>query len=182
MKSKSKGYQVVATNNPDEAGNFLPCIVIVDANTIRRNLAARWPCAKIILLDTGLEDEEIISLILNYRLEGVIKTDSHFPLFKKALKAVEEGQIWVDNSRIKALLKHSESLSSRQQVTSLSRKEREIIFLISQGRKNREIAESLCISEQTVKSHISHIFIKTNISCRSQLVPIAMKMVLPVME
>jgi DNA-binding NarL/FixJ family response regulator len=109
----------------------------------------------------------------------VIKTDTDLPLLKKALDSIDAGQVWIDNSRIKALLKHSESLVNTQPDTNLSKKEREIIILISQGRKNREIAEGLCISEQTVKSHIGRIFRKTNVNTRSQLVPLALKLKLP---
>ncbi|HEX9024402.1 MAG TPA: LuxR C-terminal-related transcriptional regulator, partial [Geobacteraceae bacterium] len=58
---------------------------------------------------------------------------------------------------------------------TISKKEREIIVLISQGLRNREIADKLCISEQTVKAHLSRIFRKTNVTSRSQLVPLALK-------
>jgi len=54
---------------------------------------------------------------------------------------------------------------------SLSRKEREIVLLVAEGQRNREIAGRLCISEQTVKAHLSRIFKKANVSNRSQLVP-----------
>jgi len=182
LNHEREGYRVVAANNADEVNGFVPDKVIIDSRTLKRDLVERWPQAKIILLDTGLDEEEVITLLLNYRLDGIIKTNSNIHLFKKALKAIDEGQIWIDNNRIKTLLKHAESLSSSRPESNLSKKEREIIMLVAQGRKNREIAGELSISEQTVKSHISRIFRKKNISCRSQLVPLAMKLKLPVME
>jgi LuxR family transcriptional regulator, positive regulator of biofilm formation len=179
LNNESQSYQVLATNVAGKVGNFIPDKIIVDACTISQCLAVRWPEAKIILIDTGLEEEAIVNLLLSYQLDGVIKTDTDLPLFKKALNAIDTGQIWIDNSRIRTLLKHAESLVNTQPDNNLSKKEREIIILISQGRKNREIADSLCISEQTVKSHISRIFRKTNVNTRSQLVPLALKLKLP---
>jgi LuxR family transcriptional regulator, positive regulator of biofilm formation len=177
-----KGYRVFATNDADQVGNFIPDVIIVDEHTLILNLEERWPQAKVILLDTGLDEDEIITFLLNHTLDGVIKTSSNLDLFKKALRAVDDGQIWIDNSRIKAILKHAESLSASQPEPGLSKKEREIIMLIAQGHRNREIAGTLSISEQTVKSHISRIFRKRNINCRSQLVPLAMKLKLASLE
>ena len=179
LEKELEGYQVLATNLADKTDSFLPDKILVDAGTISQCMAMHWSDAKVILIDTGLEEEVIINLLLSYQLDGVIKTDTDLPLFKKALNAIDEGQVWIDNSRIRTLLKHAESLVNTQPDNSLSKKEREIIILISQGRKNREIADRLCISEQTVKSHISRIFRKTNVNTRSQLVPLALKLKLP---
>ena len=176
LDNESEGYQVFAANSAGKIGSFIPDKILVDACTIGQCMPIRWPDAKIILIDTGLEEEVIINLLLSYRLDGVIKTDTDLPLFKKALNSIDAGQVWIDNSRIKALLNHAESLVNTQPDKNLSKKEREIIILISQGRKNREIADSLCISEQTVKSHIGRIFRKTNVNTRSQLVPFALKL------
>jgi DNA-binding NarL/FixJ family response regulator len=179
LDNELEGHRVLANNLADKTDSFLPDKILVDAGTISQGMAIRWPDAKIILIDTGLEEEVIINLLLSYQLDGVIKTDSDLSLFKKALNAIDAGQVWIDNSRIRALLKHAESLVNAQPDNNLSKKEREIIILISQGRKNREIADTLCISEQTVKSHVSRIFRKTNVNTRSQLVPLALKLRLP---
>jgi DNA-binding NarL/FixJ family response regulator len=179
LDNELEGHQVLAANPADKTDGFLPDKILVDAVTISHGMAIRWPDAKIILIDTGLEEEVIISLLLSHQLDGVIKTDTNLSLFKKALNAIDAGQVWIDNSRIRALLKHAESHVNAHPDNNLSKKEREIIILISQGRKNREIADTLCISEQTVKSHISRIFRKANVNTRSQLVPLALKLKLP---
>ncbi len=179
LENESQGYQVLATNVAGKVGNFIPDKIIVDACTISQCLAVRWPEAKIILIDTGLEEEVIVNLLLSYQLDGVIKTDTDLPLFKKALNAIDAGQVWIDNSRIRTLLKHAESLVNTQPDNNLSKKRARDYHPHITGPKNREIANSLCISEQTVKSHISRIFRKTNVNTRSQLVPLALKLKLP---
>jgi DNA-binding CsgD family transcriptional regulator len=52
----------------------------------------------------------------------------------------------------------------------LSVREGDILDLIAQGRSNKEIARSLCIAPETVKTHVKHIFIKLNVEKRAQAV------------
>ena len=56
------------------------------------------------------------------------------------------------------------------QMAELSDREREVALLAAEGLRNREIAQRLFISEETVKSHIRSVFNKTNIDRRSKLV------------
>lgn len=165
--------QIVVGSGVDE--KFTPETILVDANTLTSTTLSRWPDAKILLLDTGLEEERIINLLINHRIDGVIAVDTDADLFRKAIYAVGSGQVWIDNGKLKALLAHVESIARNQRHDTISKKEKEIIVLISQGLRNREIADKLCISEQTVKAHLSRIFRKTNVTSRSQLVPLALK-------
>jgi LuxR family transcriptional regulator, positive regulator of biofilm formation len=147
-----------------------PDIIIVDHNSISQKFLASCPDAKVILLDTGLRHDEVITLMLMHKLYGVISTDDDTTLMKKALKLVNEGQIWIGNSHLKALLDQAGNISRSGKVDKVSKREHEILELISQGRKNKEIASLLFMSEQTVKAHVSHIFKKFNVSSRTQLV------------
>lgn len=153
-----------------------PDLLLVDVFTMERAAHAPWPDARLILIDMGLPDSEIISLLLNYKFYGVIATDTSPDLFIKALRIVHEGQIWIDNEKIKALLHNASSQKKLPDRSNLSKKEQDIVAFIAQGLKNREIAHRLCISEQTVKTHISRIFKKVNVISRSQLAPLALKL------
>ncbi|MBT1071660.1 helix-turn-helix domain-containing protein [Pelotalea chapellei] len=118
----------------------------------------------------------MIKVLLSYKLQGIIATDTDTQLFFKALSVIHAGQIWIDNSKLKALLGYAESASFSQNLDKISPKEKEVVILVSQGFKNREIAHKLHISEQTVKVHISNILRKAQASNRSQLVPLAMQL------
>jgi DNA-binding NarL/FixJ family response regulator len=128
----------------------------------------------LILIDTGQTKEQVLSLLLSYPIDGVIASDSDLPLLIKALRVVDSGQVWIDNSLLKLLLQQAEN-QTQQNRENLSKKERDIVVLISQGCRNREIATRLFISEQTVKTHLSRIFRKLNISTRTQLIPFGIK-------
>ncbi|HET6420005.1 MAG TPA: response regulator transcription factor [Geobacteraceae bacterium] len=153
--------------------------IVADSHTLRKKTSFRQPETKIILIDYGMGEDEISSLLLSYKIDGVLATSTDLPLFKKALQVISKGQIWIDNHKVKALVRHAECAKGVNMDEGLSRKEREIVILISQGLTNREIAFTLCVSEQTVKTHISRIFRKLNVSRRSQLVPLAMKLRVP---
>lgn len=179
LNKEQDEYRTVATVDLNTVRNFTPDKILVDSNTLTLNSYSRWPDAKLILIDTGLREENIIALLLDHKLYGVISTGTDLQLFRKALAAVQNGQVWIDNCKLKALL-HSQNYhyqaSDRE---TLSKKEREIVLLVAEGHKNREIAEKLHISEQTVKAHISRIFKKVNATCRAQLVPLALTFRVP---
>ncbi len=179
LSNSPDGYLPDVALDITHVNGFDPELVLVDAATLSAAIFTRWPEAKVILFDTGLQENEVISILLSHKLDGIIATDTDTPLFLKALSVIHAGQVWIDNTKLKALLNYAESAARAKNIDKISRKEQEVIILVSQGLKNREIAEKLRISEQTVKAHISHIFRKVKVTNRSQLVPLAMKFRLP---
>ena len=81
------------------------------------------------------------------------------------IRALEIHYTKAEESRIFAMLE-----KYPDQMTGLSEREREVAALAAEGLRNKEIAQRLFISEETVKSHIRSIFNKTNIDRRSKLV------------
>lgn len=81
------------------------------------------------------------------------------------IKALEIHYTKAEESRIFAMLE-----KYPDQMAGLSDREREVARLVAEGLRNKEIAQRLFISEETVKSHIRSIFNKTNIDRRSKLV------------
>jgi len=173
---------VAAIDSSTVAEGFIPDKVLVDANTLALNPLARWPDAKLILIDSGLHKENLIALLLNHKLYGIISTETDLHLFRKALDAIQSGQVWIDNSKLKALIHCQNQQIKTPGHETLSKKEREIVLLVAAGRRNKEIAEKLSISEQTVKSHLNRIFRKVNVTCRSQLVPLALTLTAPLSQ
>ncbi len=171
-----EGFRVFTEEESMGNEDYIPDFVLVDSFSLRRGVPDRARECKVVLIDYGLAEEEITSLLLCHKIDGVLSTTSDVTLLKKALNAIHEGQIWIDNRKVKALIQHAESARGAGMEDGFSKKEREIIILIAQGLINREIAARLCISEQTVKTHIGRIFRKANVSRRSQLVPMALKL------
>ena len=95
----------------------------------------------------------------------------------KRIRRGHAGEVWLDRLTtaevMRAFISARESPVKREsrdrKPGELSRREREIAGLISQGFRNKELAEKLFISEQTVKNHLHNIFDKLGVSDRLEL-------------
>jgi DNA-binding NarL/FixJ family response regulator len=97
---------------------------------------------------------------------GILPPSADSDLLKKALKAVLAGELWLDRSTLVKLLS---AFKNTEKTVNLAKREREIVLHICQGYRNKEIAQKLNISEQTVKSHCNRIYKKIGVSDRLQL-------------
>lgn len=165
------GFDQVAIMNKSING-FTPEIVIVDSKTISDNIFTLHPEAKILLMDTGLGQDNLMVLLLSYKIHGILSTQMEAHLLKKAIEVVSEGQIWIDNNTVKNCLHNAGMLPTAGQMNGVTDREKEIADLVVQGYSNKEIATKLFISEHTVKAHLNRIFRKFNTTSRSKLISI----------
>lgn len=124
--------------------------------------------ARILFLTTFLDDEYIIKALKLGAKGYIIKQD--FESIVPALRAVEIGQSVFGQdivTKIPGLINQQEPRSV--DCFDLSEKERELLNRVAQGLSNREIAESLYLSEGTVRNRISVILEKLNLRDRTQL-------------
>ena len=124
-----------------------------------------------ILLTAAIENSQIVEA-LRLGARGVVLKQSATDLLVKSIHRVYAGEIWLDNHMtaevMKAFSKSSES-GPRREKPLLSEREKEIVQLVAQGFRNKEIGEKLFISEQTVKNHLHNIFDKLGVSDRLEL-------------
>lgn len=175
MRRGPAGWQTASCNEATTSPCLNPQLVLLDSANLNQELFSKWPDAKFILLDTGIPLEDLVRMLCIYRLDGIISTDTDFRLFRRAIKVIMDGQIWIDNVKLKALLRCKFSRTGESIVKRLTEREKQILDEIVQGCRNREIADKLCICEQTVKSHINRIFNKLGVKSRSQLVSLFVK-------
>lgn len=167
---------VVLLNSSVTPETFVPDFIITDVYTIKQKRPASLSGAKIVFLDYGLSEDSIACLIITNKIDGIMTPDTDIQLLLKAFHAMQKGQMWIDNCKIKALVNFADNSKDSVIAGSLTNKEREIVINISQGLTNKEIASQLFISEQTVKTHINSIFKKLNVTRRTQLVPLGIKL------
>lgn len=173
---EEKGINVIGIFNESkdliEIAKMTPDIVLLDFN-IFRNLPEDFlidPKIKILLVGDetlySASDNRVVSLI-SKGVVGILPSGSDSYLLKKAIKAVNSGELWLDRKTMSSILS-SESYFRKGEI-SLTETEKKIVSLICQGYRNKEIAQKLDISEQTVKSHCNRIFKKIGVSDRLQL-------------
>ena len=93
----------------------------------------------------------------------------------KAIQKVHNGQLWLHGSMAANLLAgfvHANQQTGIEaaKIATLTKREREVISLIGEGLKNKQIAAALFISEATVRHHLTSIFGKVSVSDRLELV------------
>lgn len=110
-------------------------------------------------------DRRIADLV-SKGVAGILPPGADSYLLKKATKAISSGELWLDRKTMRNILSY-ESFSKRE--VKLTEAEKEIVSLICQGYRNKEIAQKLRVSEQTVKSHCNRIYKKVGVSDRLQL-------------
>jgi DNA-binding NarL/FixJ family response regulator len=127
-----------------------------------RDIRARSPKARIIVLTTYEGDEDIHQALEAGARGYLIKGMPHDALVK-ALYRVHAGHRFLPQLV-------AEALSARMPGSHLSGREQEVLQLLFAGKSNAEIADTLSIKEATVKSHVSMILMRMNVSDRTQAV------------
>jgi DNA-binding NarL/FixJ family response regulator len=132
---------------------------------------------RIIMMVSDDGKEDFVEAI-RMGCSGIIPKTTSTELLLKSIRKVYAGEIWLDRMStadvIRRLSKKGAGNTAarqglREQGAALSTREREIVGLIAQGFKNKDMAERLFISEQTVKNHLHNIFDKLGVSDRLEL-------------
>jgi len=123
------------------------------------------PATRIIVL-TSHAQQQSMQRCLACGVDGYLVKDVSPGELIRACKAVARGETYFDPRVAGGLLRRLKS--ERPAEDELSLRESEIIRLIAGGLSNKEIGDRLCLSEKTVKNHISRIFSKLQITARTQ--------------
>lgn len=175
-----ENIQVIAQGNNGKDAIALyrehqPDILLMDIRMKEMNgleaataIISEFPDAKILLLTTFSDDEYIVKAIRIGAKGYILKQD--FESIAPAINAVYNGQTVFGNevmNKIPSLMQKDSSVHPKD--FDLSQKDFDIIRLVSDGLNNREIAESLFLSEGTVRNYISNILEKLELRDRTQL-------------
>lgn len=122
---------------------------------------------KVLVLTVHNEVEYLLKAV-DIGVNGYLLKDSESAELKKAILAVVNGEDYIQPSLIPVLnSKMLDRDSDSSKIESLTRRELEVLKMLSYGTYNKEIAEHLNISERTVKNHVSNIFKKIGVTDRS---------------
>jgi DNA-binding NarL/FixJ family response regulator len=129
-----------------------------------------------ILMLTIHNEVEYLQRAMNFGADGYVLKDSEYYVLKKAIFTVVSGNTYVQDELV-PLLKQKQEFKDHLDSDDkfLTRREIEVLKLISKGLFNKEIAYQLSISEKTVKNHVSNIFKKIHVSDRTQAAVYAIK-------
>jgi DNA-binding NarL/FixJ family response regulator len=91
----------------------------------------------------------------------------------RAIERVHAGDVWMERRLMAALLSGHGAGTHGPQLDSLTPREREVVRLISEGLKNKQIAQRLSVTDVTVRHHLTSVFSKLDVADRLSLVVFA---------
>lgn len=135
-----------------------------------------------VLVLTGVREQEQHQLCLRLGAMGLLRKEESRTTLLKAIEKVHRGEIWFDRAMMSNVLNNvlkqkneREIDPERAKIASLTERELQVIALVSEGRKNKQIAELLFISDTTVRHHLTSIFSKLGVADRLELLILAYK-------
>ena len=132
--------------------------------------------ARIILL-TGIRDADVQRRAILLGAMGLVSKQKAADTVIRAIEKVYAGEVWLDRAMIASILNDRvnpnvapDQNTETLRIAKLTEREREVIRLIGEGIKNRQIAERMYISEATVRHHLTSVFAKLGVEDRFELV------------
>ncbi len=173
------GVQAVA-----QAERLSPDVVLMDLVMPRldgvgamRQIRSRMPATRVIVLTSFLDDERLLPAI-HAGAAGYLLKDVEPAELARAVRAAHAGEAMLDPSAAARLLEamadgnRPPSFAHQEQLT---RREHEVLELITRGYANKRIALELDISEKTVKAHVGRVLAKLGVTDRTQAAVLAVR-------
>lgn len=131
------------------------------------------PNSRVLVL-TGVQNPDSHRRAIRRGAMGIVLKEQAADQLLKAILKVNEGEVWIERSMMGGMIQEFNRPAivdpELVKIESLTDREREVIALIGEGLKNKQVGERLFISETTVTHHLSSVFSKLEVSDRLELI------------
>lgn len=178
---------IAEANDGEECLNLLnkrihPDILLLDINMPKKNgievleyIKQNKIPVKVLILTVHNEVEYLLKAV-DIGIDGYLLKDSSYDELKEAIDVIISGNTYIQPSLLPALNESMEDYAlDKEKIEWLTKRELDVLRLISKGCSNKKISDELTISERTVKNHISHIFRKIDVQDRTQAAVFAIR-------
>ena len=166
------GRAKTAAEANKQIASLKPELLLLDVNLpdasgldVLRRLSRARIRPKVILLTAGMDEAQLLAAA-ELKPAGMVLKTSDPSLLIECMDAVVAGKHWVD-PEIAERTRQAEARAAS--APPLTRRERELVELVRQGLRNRDIASELGVTEGTVKVYLHAIFDKFNVENRTEL-------------
>jgi two-component system, NarL family, response regulator DevR len=128
-----------------------------------REIKSRYPDVHILMITSYTDDDAVISSILAGASGYLLKHLSRAELLR-SIRLVASGHSLIDTNTTKQAMERLTQMPGSE----LTEREREVLALVARGYTNKQIADTLYVSEKTARNHVSHILEKLGLSRRSE--------------
>jgi len=137
---------------------------VMDGMTATATIRRELPDTEVVALTSMLEDKSVVEAIRSGAV-GYLLKDTEAHELRRAIRAAAAGQVQLSPQVTARLVRE---VAAPEQPQPLTERETSVLGLLAQGQSNRDIARTLIIGEQTVKTHVAHILGKLGVSSRTQ--------------
>jgi len=131
------------------------------------------PTSRVLVL-TGVQNPDAHRRAIRRGAMGIVLKEHAADQLLKAIMKVNDGEVWIERSMMGSMIQEFNKPAMVDpeiaKIESLTDREREVIALIGEGLKNKQVGERLFISETTVTHHLSSVFSKLEVSDRLELI------------
>jgi DNA-binding NarL/FixJ family response regulator len=176
----SDGEQAIALLRQwQTTGEPMPDVVLMDLRMPRMGgveateaITRAHPEVKVVVL-TSFGEVEVVHAALAAGAAGYLLKDADPTEVATAIRAAAAGGVHLDSAVARQLTRRINA--PQIGLVSLTPREREILILVAQGKSNRDIADTLAISERTARTHVSNVLVKLQLSSRTQAALLAIR-------
>lgn len=144
----------------------------MDGVTATRAIRQQFPLVQVIAL-TSFKEEELVQKVLQAGAIGYLLKDVSAEELVQAIRAAHAGRSTLAQEAAQALI-HA-TTQSPTLGHDLTEREREVLGLMVAGFNNTEIADKLSVSPSTIKTHVSHVLAKLDVTSRTEAAALAVR-------
>jgi len=141
-------------------------------NTVQ-HIKTNYPSIKILVV-SAYDDEIYVVGLLEAGVDGYHLKDRPLADLQLAVQRILSGERWISGALINRLV-HRRTPSTSPAVPNLTRRQRDLLRLLSQGSDNRKIAQALEISVKTVENHLTNLYRTLGVESRLEALKYAME-------
>jgi DNA-binding NarL/FixJ family response regulator len=155
-----------------------PDVVLLDIGlpdrsgfAVGQEILERLPSARIVVV-TSLDDQRTLQEVIRLGFHGFLTKDTRLPLLVRAIGDAADGQLSIPH-RLAARARYDGDRDADLLASQLTPREREVLALLTSGASSPEIARTLAVSPNTVRTHVQSILAKLQVHSRLEAVAFA---------
>jgi NarL family two-component system response regulator LiaR len=160
-------------------GDLMPDVILmdiampdIDGVMVTRAIRQRFPTVQVLAL-TSFNEDQMVQNALQAGAIGYLLKDLTADELAEAIRAAHAGRATLSPAALQAMVHATTQPAAAGH--DLTERERDVLILMVEGLNNIEIAEKLVVSPSTIKSHVSHILSKLDVTSRTEAVAIAVR-------
>ncbi len=168
-----------------KVADLMPDLILMDIQMpemdgleATRRIKAEHPYVKVVMLTVAEEDRSLFDAI-KVGAQGYLLKKMEPDEFLAMVRGVSRGEAPISRSMASRILgefgRRVQGPQPEDPAATLTPREREVLQHLTKGRTNKEIANALCVSENTVKNHLKNILAKLHLQNRVQAVAFALR-------